>query len=103
MSNPAKDARGPDSCGQAGEDSGHVDDLLVDNREQKVRLVRVTGDCRRRWRAVMRCDPLSPSRGSLSLSDLLSIDAVAPSVVASRHAERHGGSHRASKLMRPGL
>jgi len=40
-SDPAEDVRGRTVVDKAGEDIGHVDDLLVDDREHKVRLLRV--------------------------------------------------------------
>lgn len=38
---PAQDVRGRSVLDKAGEDIGHVDDLLVDDREHKVRFLRV--------------------------------------------------------------
>jgi sporulation protein YlmC with PRC-barrel domain len=40
-SNPAEDVRGRKVVDRAGEDIGHVEDLLVDDREHKVRFLRV--------------------------------------------------------------
>jgi sporulation protein YlmC with PRC-barrel domain len=40
-SDPAEDVRGRKVLDKAGEDIGHVDDLLVDDREHKVRFLRV--------------------------------------------------------------
>ena len=40
-SDPAEDVRGRRVVDKTGEDIGHVDDLLVDDREHKVRFFRV--------------------------------------------------------------
>ena len=40
-SDPAEDVRGRKVVDKVGEDIGHVDDLFVDDREHKVRLLRV--------------------------------------------------------------
>ena len=42
LGNPADDIRGRKVLDSAGEEIGHIDDLIIDTREKKVRFLRLT-------------------------------------------------------------